>query len=134
MKLTISAKELLALHNLLRDNLKFNGMKMDDTQSSEEEPLRQVYGRIRACVLSSLSNKLVDPIDNWFDREQAKIDALRDQNEDVKRYQNDLASSAPAITAPVGMVYESNGDGSDPEFIYPRPKTARQGKPHHGKR
>ncbi len=86
MKLNINAKELLALHDMLRDH--FRGQepetfyKADDPRGQDEAQLKQVYNRLRAIINAALTNpdKVIDPIDSWLRHETSKIDNLRAQN------------------------------------------------------
>lgn len=70
MKFDISAKELLALHNLLLASVEFGSLKDDRVI------LSNVYDRLRFYLLSALKNKGADPIDDWMKSEQQKIDKL----------------------------------------------------------
>lgn len=101
MKLNISSKELVALHNLLHEKfctpvqLKYDEA---DLREADDVQLRQVYNRLRACIIAALTNKQVDPVDAFLSREQAKIDNLKAQNEEVKREQTDLAAAMTDLT------------------------------------
>ncbi len=127
MKLTISAKELLALYNLLdsryarvfagEDNYKEAG-----GISNDDDHLRQVHNRLRACIVGALTTRAADPVDAFLSKEQAKIDKLKVDLEDVKSEQSDLA---------VELKFES--DESDPDFIYPR-RGSRQKQPGGGRK
>jgi len=96
MKLNINAKELVALHNVLHE--KFSSTRgldysPDDPRVADETQLRQVYNRLRACLIAALTNRQVDPVDAYLTREQAKIDQLKVQNDDIKKEQEDLAAT-----------------------------------------
>jgi len=96
MKLNLNAKELLALHNLLFE--RFDGNNAGDRcypETAEHVQLKQVYGRVKACIINSLSgnhspgtvplNEVeADAFDAWVAHEQAKIDDLKVQNEKLK--------------------------------------------------
>lgn len=83
MKLNISSKELLALHDLLLT--RYGELAPEDKERPADVQLRQVYNRLRACIIAALTNKASDPFDAWRAREQAKIDALTSQNEVLKK-------------------------------------------------
>jgi len=70
MNFNFSAKELLALHNLLLVSTKFESMKDDRVI------LSNVYDRVRFYLLSALKNNGSDQIANWMKSEQQKIDKL----------------------------------------------------------
>ena len=95
MKLNINAKELLALHNLLYDRYAVldGDFKADDPRAADDLQLRQVYNRLRACVIAALNNRQFDPIDAFLSKEQAKIDRLKDQEDALKKEQLGLASA-----------------------------------------
>jgi hypothetical protein len=123
MKLTLSAKELLALHNLLRDRIKFggyDGVKTDegDPQTSDDVQLRQVFTRLRSCLVSALSGKGTDPLDAWFDREQAKIDRLHEGLNEVKQDAAKLAAPQPDLDECFEL----------PDYPKPGPRGSHQGK------
>lgn len=116
MKLNINSKELVALHNLLHE--KFCDpvqCKYDETdpRAADDVQLRQIYNRLRACIIAALTNKQVDPVDAFLSREQAKIDTLKAQNEEVKKEQTDLVA---AMTDP--SMFPDDEDYVLPE--YPR--------------
>ena len=142
MKLNLNAKELLALHNLLYERFEacYDGKHFteSDPRASADTQLRQVYSRLKACVVNSLTGKAVDPFDAWSEREQQKIDKLADALDGVKRSSADLAKKAA-----------SESDPDDPDYFVPvleedydmpeypkrgtRPGGNRPGK-HHNKR
>jgi hypothetical protein len=100
MKLNINAKELLALHNALYE--RFEGSDRKGTHFADEDPrstddaqLRQVYGRLKACIVGALTGRGLDPVDAWAAKEQAKIDKLSEELNDVKQEQTELAKLAP---------------------------------------
>jgi len=100
MKLNINAKELLALHNLLYEKFEssYDGTKYEP--GSEEEnsnvQLRQVYNRLKACIVAALTNRQVDPVDAFLSKEQAKIDRLKEDLTDVKKDQTNLVEELKA--------------------------------------
>jgi hypothetical protein len=121
MKLNINAKELLALHNLLYE--RFDGhnahdeaeYKEGDGPVTDEVQLRQVYNRLKACIVGALTSRVVDPVDAWAAHEQAKIDKLNDELSDVKREQ---AGVAKAVTSPGDLLVPPDDDFTMPD--YPR--------------
>jgi hypothetical protein len=127
MKLNINAKELVALHNLLHSRLNDeHEYKEEDPRAVDEVQLRQVYNRLRACMIAALTNKQIDPVDAFLQREQAKINKLNDQNEAVKKDQASLAATVK----------------NDPDFFVPNvdetydaPEYPRRGsRSHRGNR
>ena len=134
MKLNINAKELLALHNLLYE--RFDGGCAHDkceSDNTDDSQLRQVYNRLRACIVAGLTNKQLDPVETFLSREQAKIDRLKDQNDEVKRDQvdfaTDMARSAKDILVP--------GEGEDfnaPDYPRRGPRGPRGNRGGGGKR
>jgi len=136
MKLNLNAKELLALHNLLYERFEacYDGSryKEDDPRGSADAQLRQVYSRLKACVINSLTGKAVDPFDAWSEREQQKIDKLADALDDVKKSSVDLAKKAedPDFFVPAP---DEQWDMAEYPKKGARPAGNRQGK-HHNKR
>lgn len=138
MKLNLNSKELLALHNLLYERFEacYNGKEYhdDDPRASAEAQLKQVYSRLKACIVNSLTGKCVDPFDSWAEKEQQKIDKLNEALDDVKKSSADLAN-AKVADDPDFFVPLSEENWDMPE--YPkrgaRPAGNRQGK-HHNKR
>jgi len=96
MKLNISAKELLALHNILYERFEacYNGGEFEETdpRAGTNEQLKQLYNRVKACLVASLTNKMVDPLDSWIEGQQRKIGQLSEQNDDVKKDAQVLAT------------------------------------------
>ena len=93
MKLNISAKELLALYDFFHDNCDF----LHDANGSATEhqaTLVNIYSRIRLCVLSALKNHSEDPIEEWFEREQSKINKLSLDTIQQKLEQHDTEPDA----------------------------------------
>ena len=91
MKLNISAKELLALHNLLHSKFEYEGPSKlyseDDPRASADVALEQVYARTKSIILGALQGKHPDELDRfdaWAAKEQSKIDHLSDKLVDVK--------------------------------------------------
>lgn len=124
MKLNINAKELLALYNLLHD--RFEGPNAFDTkvpEDGDEMHLHQVHNRLKAWLVAALSNKQVDPVDAFLTREQAKIDRLKDQNEDIKKETSELADVLRGD--PDFFVPKDDEDYTAPE--YPRRGPRNQG-------
>jgi hypothetical protein len=133
MKLNINAKELLALHNLLyeRFDSSMGGTtyKEGDARANDDAQLQQVYNRVKACIVGALTNKAVDPLDAFFQREQAKIDDLTTQNESLKEVAKEVFNPQQILTA---------DDDDGPELPqYPRkvqgPQAQKPGK-HRGRR
>ncbi len=125
MKLNVNAKELVALHNMLHEKFSQHGQEFaaDDPRGADESQLRQVYNRVRACIISSLSEKQPDPLDVFLAQEQAKIDKLKDQNEEIKKEQLGLVA---AIKDPDFFVAQDDGEEYQvPE--YPRRGPRNQG-------
>lgn len=122
MKFTLAPKELLALHNALYDKFESHidlCAEGDVTEASDAVQLRQVYGRLKACILGALTNKAVDPIEAAMEREQSKIDRLSEELENVKREQNEF---------PKAITLDDFPDDTDvPE--YPRRGGARNQQP-----
>lgn len=92
MKLTVNSKELLALHNFLHKKCEHDHSDVGD----DDVQLRQVYGRLRAIIIASLTNKAEDPVESWLKREQSKIDKL---NEESRRYEPKNYTRQHATTA-----------------------------------
>lgn len=91
MKLNINSKELLALHNLLRDSTTYE--RPSYPGSDDDVQLSQLYNRVKACLIAALSGKhVIDPIETFMSHEKQKIDRLRDGIDDVKKQQGDLAN------------------------------------------
>lgn len=105
MKLNINAKELLALYNVLYERYEAcydyaKEYQEGDPRAATDEQLRQVYNRVKAIVVASLSSKIVDPLDSWMEGQSRRIGELKDQNEKVKQDARDLAeekSDSPVI-------------------------------------
>jgi hypothetical protein len=104
MKLNLHAKELLALHNLLKGAL---------STSAEGDPdaatLQQVYNRLRACIITSLSNRVQDPVEAFFDRQQQKIDRLRDAEHGAAQPQ-EVMPAGEDVSLPEGYPRRSQGN------------------------
>jgi hypothetical protein len=98
MKLNINAKELLALYNVLYERFEVDSpMKEfmeEDPRGQTHEQLRQLYNRVKACLVASLTNRMIDPLDSWLEGQRRKIDQLNDQNEGVKQEAKDLVEKA----------------------------------------
>lgn len=141
MKLNINAKELLALHNLLYEKFEgaqgdgpFRHFKEGDDRAAPDAHLRQVYSRLKACIVNSLSSgKAVDPFDAWAEKEQQKLDKLAEELDGVKKSSDELVKKAAAD--PDFFVPLAEEDWDMPEYPKKgtRPPGNRQGK-HHNKR
>jgi hypothetical protein len=140
MKLNINAKELLALHNLLYE--KFEGshdegyprlFKEGDERAGPDAQLRQVYSRLKACIVNSLTGKAVDPFDAWAEREQQKLDKLNEELDDVKKSSVDLVKKTAEDPDYFVPAVDENWDMSEYPKRSARPAGGRQGK-HHNKR
>lgn len=77
MKLTINAKELLALHNLL--HLTLLSQFSDSESSDDRRQLRQLYDRVKSCLIGSLMRTHVHPMEALLDLEDEKIRRLEDK-------------------------------------------------------
>jgi len=115
VKLNVNAKEFLALYNLLHQRIEID----DDRQyEGDEVQLHQIYGRMKSCLISSLSSdKHEDVFGTWFTQEKAKIDKLNEQLGNVKKEQADLKKST-STSADVGELIEDD---------YVRPEYPRRG-------
>ena len=91
MKFNINPKELLALHNTLYE--KFDRHCGDLRECRDDDPctpdavlLKQLYDRVRACIVDALSDpsRGVDKFDAWQDAQQKKIADLTTQLDDMK--------------------------------------------------
>jgi hypothetical protein len=81
MKLYVNAKELLSLYNVLYERFEvgYNVLyEVDDPRRATNASLFELYKRVRACVLASIGNKLVDQLDNWIEGQQRRITELGD--------------------------------------------------------
>lgn len=90
----INAKELVALHNILYE--RFNARQHpteEDSYCPDDVQLLQVYNRLRTCIIAALSSKNIDPVNVFLNREQAKIDKLKEQNEEVRQDQSQFVDS-----------------------------------------
>lgn len=131
MKLNINPKELLALYNVLYD--RFDGSRYDerkledDEESSDETQLRQVYNRIKACIMASLQNKAVDPFESWEQGQKAKIAKLNEELDSVKTQTKDMAT---AQQPPQVLTAEDVEVQEDYPRKGPRPQMPRPGKFH----
>lgn len=118
MKLNLSAKELLALYNHLHPHvMEYEQMKYDET-ATDRVQLKQVYNRIRACIVNSLEgstskDKSVELFDSWSAHEQKKIDKLNSDLVELKKEQVELIKSDPDFFVP-----DASDDLTAPE--YPR--------------
>ena len=119
MKLNINPKEFLALYNLLHSIV-------DDDSKLEGDMvnLSQVHGRMKAYMLSSLASGGQDPVDAWFEREQTKINDLKQAKEDVgvvaKKIRDEFA--------------QDDQDNSPLEEIEVEPSYPRMPTPSRGRR
>lgn len=78
MKFNLNPRELLAVHNLLQRHLTNN-----DRSTNDDVQLDQVYNRLRACLLSALSDdakvdrmSLDDKLSLWLKQQRTKVDSL----------------------------------------------------------
>lgn len=90
MKLNLNAGEVLALYNLLHER----HFRLERDVAGDDVHLQQVHGRLQTAIVSALGGnaKVIDPVGAWLKREQAKIDDLADQNEELKDVVGDLGS------------------------------------------
>lgn len=131
MKLNINAKELLALYNVLYERFDgrhaYDECKAEDSGAppSDEAQLRQVYNRLRAIIVAGLTNpsKAVDPVDSWLKHEQAKIDDLKAQNEELRQAASDPENFVPVRPADI---LTDNEDEVPSDLGYPK---SRKGPP-----
>jgi len=118
MKLNINARELLALYNVLYERFEAGGVRCDDDEelkpSSTDDQLRQLYNRIKACLVTSLSTKMVDPLDNWLEGQRRKIGQLEEQNGAVAEQARQLAADKKVV------VMSAGDDEADVHHAYPR--------------
>lgn len=138
MKLNISAKELLALYNVLYERFEAYSdcakhYEEGDPRAATDEQLKQLYGRVKAIVVASLGNKMVEPLDSWLEGQRRKVDELKTKNEKVKQDALELAD-----TKQDGPVILSAEDDEVLPDTYPRkrpppPQMPRPGK-HYGHR
>lgn len=132
MKLNINPKELLALYNVLYE--RFDGgqahdlsdYKADDPTGNDAVQLKQVYNRLRAILIAGLTNpnKSVDPVDSWLKHEQAKIDDLKQQNEELKEVAKDPRHFIPVEPE---NILSDNEDEILGDLPYPK---VRRGPPN----
>lgn len=139
MKLTINPKELLALYNVLYERFETcydcKEYADDDPRAMTDVQLKQLYGRVKACVIASLSNKMVDPLDSWITGQERKIGELNDQNEGVRKDAKHLATEARAPGVPIVLSAEDTDVLPDtyPRKSPPQPRMPSGGK-FHGRR
>jgi hypothetical protein len=98
MKLTINPKELLALYNVLYERFETGYVgkewpEEDNLRGATDVQLRQLYSRVKACIIASLSNKMIDPLDSWVAGQRRKIGELADQVSGVKQEARDLSAN-----------------------------------------
>lgn len=138
MKLNINAKELLALYNVLYERYEAchdyaKEYEENDPRGATDEQLRQVYNRVKAIVVASLSNKMVDPLDSWLQGQSRKVAELADQNEHVKQEARELADEKGG--SPIVLSAEDTDmlPDSYPRKAPPSPRMPGPGK-YHGRR
>jgi hypothetical protein len=85
MRFNVNAKELLALHDLLEASGFGSGLDHEDVGEADAQ-LRRLHNRIRVCIGGALQVHGIDPVDAFFDREQAKIDALNTKTQVVDHF------------------------------------------------
>lgn len=80
MRLTITSRELLALHNVLHERFEHGIDKHEegDPRVADEEHLRQLHNRVRGCIIGSLAQAPFDPVEGYLDGQRAKIQDLGD--------------------------------------------------------
>ena len=122
MKLNLNAKELLALHNLLLEyrNVIDNGH------------LEQVYNRIRACIVSALTNKAIDPVDEWLVNEQQKIDKLTNESSKTEERDTDPDTLDKVPSPDDGLSLQDDVDFTT--MSYPRRSHVSRQKNHKNKK
>jgi len=139
MKLNISAKELLALYNILYERYEAyheyaKHFEDGDPRAATDEQLKQLYGRVKAILVASLSNKMVEPLDSWLEGQRRKVDELKSQNEKVKQEARTLADEKQED----GPIILSAEDDEVLPDSYPRkrppPPTMPRGGKYHGHR
>lgn len=131
IKLNLNPKELLALHNLLRQSVTAEL----DMSTSDINQLYQVYNRIRTYIVNSLSESKDNKSFNdlfvaWSSKEQTKIDKLNNELDELKKQSS---PKKPTTSASNFITLDDDYDTSD----YPKKGTKnpghRQGK-HNNKR
>lgn len=128
MKLNVSPKELLALHNLLLAATAPPHKKYEPGVDPvpDEVYLGQLFARVRSLIVASIGRQSDDPgeakkatMEGALAREQAKIDKLKVDLIDVKKDQVDLAT---------GRYVVPDGDDDLQVPVYPtRPRRAHGG-------
>lgn len=78
MKLNLNAKEFLALYNNLYEHV---------TVAANTDPqLKELFNRVKACIVTSLSAKDEPPLEElYFMGQREKIDQLKQKNEEISR-------------------------------------------------
>ena len=96
---------------------------MKEPEEGDYLHLAQVHNRLRAWLIAALSNKQLDPLESFMSREQAKIDKLKDQNEELKKESSSLAEALRSD--PDYFVPKADEDYTTPD--YPRRGARNQG-------
>jgi len=140
MKLNVTPKELLALHNLLLAACQPPYKKYEPGVDPvpDEVYLGQLYARVRSLIVASVGRQSDDPsdvkkasVDQALAREQAKIDKLKVELVDVKKEQAQLIAG-PKPNSDF-LVPEDDDDLQVP--VYPtRPRRASGGGHRGGKK
>lgn len=125
MKLNLNARELLALHNLLRDKVSFG-------TTSECVQLQHVYNRIQTCIVSALTNKATDPVDEWLVNEQQKIDKLTNESSKTEERDTDPDTLDKVPPPDDGMSLQDDIDFTT--ISYPRRSHVSRQKHHKNKK
>jgi len=124
MKLNISAKELLALHNLLHKNRE--GLDEESTL------VRQLYGRVKACLIGALgqTDKYTEPFEAWEEVQKKKIDVLQERLEGLKP-----EAVAAKVRDDLDKVESYDELLEEDETILPEyPRRRQSGQPHQKKK
>ena len=109
MKLHVSPKELLALHNVLHS-------RISSYDSNDDAQLTQLYNRLRTCIISSLGGQQKDDVGSWLKQEQSKIDKLRSENEAISSALKD-----PDFFVPDHIMSDDENE-VDIDLVYPSKK------------
>ena len=94
----------------------------------DDPPLKQVYDRIKSCVLSALGGKQLDKLDMfeaWRNKEQPKIDRLNEELDGIRKQQGDL----PVVASLQDLMVDEGDDFELPNYPRKGPKGSRQRKP-----
>lgn len=112
MKLNMNAKEFLAIYNVLYEHT---------TTETIDPLLKEVFNRMRACIISSLSSRDTPPLEElYFNNQKEKIMSLQQKNDEIKK---DMAKHVPI------MMDDENDPVLPPE--YPRKISMAKGQKKH---